>query len=135
MESKKQDTVGDKVLAGQFNLTQQLPNGRTMQIIGYTFDGETTDELNVRVDNFQSVMERQRRRFEIPELEAKLDQLNIALTQTNDAYTELLERNKNGKTTSQEKMNVRNYPITIKHLQEEIVKGEAALAQAKKDSA
>lgn len=128
--------IADKVLAGQFNLTQQMPNGRTMQIIGYTFDGESTDELNSRVDGFNSVMERQRKKFEIPEIEAKIDQMKLALKQNSDAYDELFQRvNESGKGTSQEKMSLRNYPISIKHLQEEIAKGEAALEQAIKDSA
>jgi len=120
-------------IIGNFNLTSQMPNGRTMQIAGYLYEGEDGESINNRIDMCQEVMERQRKRLEVPELEAKLDQLQTGLTQQMEAYNALMEREggKGPKLGTAEKSAMKSYPINIKRLKEEIEKGQRAIDEAK----
>lgn len=123
-------------ITGNFNMTAQMPNGRTVAVAGYIYDGESIQSLNERMDSLYASMERQRRKAELPELELKLEQLMKAAEQHNDAYEKLVDRQKSGdKLSSQEKMAMTNYPVSIKHIMEEVDKGRVEIDIARKASA
>jgi hypothetical protein len=122
------------IAAGNFHLSQDMPNGRKMDVSLYVFAGDTTEELNNRVDEAMSVMERQRKRLEIPLLEAALENDRQGLANQLDAMNSLADRAQgNGsKLSSSEKTHLATtYPNNIKALKERIAKGEAALEEAR----
>ena len=119
-------------ITGNFTIQATLPNGKTMNISGYVYDGESIESVNQRVDLFHDILDRQRTRAEIPELEAKRDQTVAALTQMRDVLTNLQERKAKGeKLMSQDKQTLQNLEMSVKHAQENIEKGEKAIADAK----
>lgn len=121
-------------ITGNFNLTAQLAgsSGRSIQFAGYTYADESKEQLDYRLDVLQEVIERQRIRSEIPELEAKREQMIKGLQQAREILTELEDRQKaGGQLSSQERMNVKNMRINIAKVAEEIEKGDKAISEAR----
>ncbi len=86
----------------------------------------------LREEGVRDVIERQRKKAEIPVLEAKIDQLKKALDQHVKSHDDLVAKSQGTfKLTSQEKMSLTNFPVSIKHIQREIEEGEAAIAEAR----
>jgi predicted nucleic acid-binding Zn-ribbon protein len=122
-----------KPIMGNFNLTAQLPNGRGIQVSGYVFDGESIESLNGRMDLVQEAIERQRARAEIPELEAKREQMIGHMRGLKDSISEMEHRQREKHNlTSQEELNLRNHRTNITRINEEIEKGGEAIAVAKR---
>lgn len=122
------------VAIGNFNLTAQLAggSGKSMTIAGYLYLDDNESEINARLDLYQRVIDRQRTIAEIPELEAKREQMVKGMTQARDIMTDLETRQKNGeKLSSQERMNLQNMGVNIAKVKEEIDKGEVAIREAK----
>jgi hypothetical protein len=121
-------------ITGTVTLTAQLAgnSGRGMQVQFYAYDGESKESLNDRCDIFQEVIERQRSRAEIPELEAKKEQMVKGLQQARDVLAELEEKQQSGNISSQERMNLKNMRVNIAKVSEEIDKGTEAIQEAKK---
>ena len=123
--------TADRAITGNFNMTAQMPNGRTIAIAGYIYDGESVESLNARMDMLMSCAERQRKKAEIPELQVKIEQLNKAIEQNREAYATLDSRAMTGdRLSSQEKTAMSNYPVNIKHLEEERDRGLREIAAA-----
>ncbi len=122
-----------QTITGNFTLQAQLAgsSGRSIAIAGYIYDGESKESLEGRLD-LQEVIERQRTRSEIPELEAKREQMITGLRQAREVLTELEEKQREGKLSSQERMNLNNMRTNIAKVSEEIDKGEKAIQEAKK---
>ena len=118
-----------------FTLQAQLAgqSGRTMGIQGVIYEGESIESLNARLDALQAVIERQRTRCEIPELEARRDQMVKGMEQAREVLTELENRMKDGGTlSSQERANVNTMRVNIKKVSEEIKRGEEAIGEARR---
>src|SRR5258708_36275116 len=121
-------------ITGQFTLNAQLAgnSGRAMSVLGYIYDGESQESLNDRLDVIQEIIERQRLRAEIPELEAKREQMIKGMNQAREVLADLEDRQKNGQSlSSQERMNLKNMKVNIAKVDEEITKGEEAIKEAK----
>ena len=134
-EGKKgaaEQVIDGEMVTGNFTLQAQMPNGKSITMSGYIFDKNDQDEVNKRLDFFHDVMDRQRLKAEIPELEAKLKQRYIALGQLREGLAELEAKQKNGKNlTSVEKKNLGAMSTTIGKIKEDIADGEKAIADAK----
>ncbi len=121
------------VTTGNFTIQAQLPMGKTITLSGYIYAHNTLDAINKQVDLYHDVIDRQRVRAEIPELEAKLDQKHGMLMNFKDSIDGLIRKKEAGqKLTSQEKQAVENMNISITRAQEDIAKGEKAVLEAKK---
>lgn len=122
-------------ITGSFTLTAQMPNARSIQITGYVYEGESLESLNSRMDLLQAAIERQRIRCEIPELEAKLEQTIEGLAQHKAVLADLeREKQASGKTklASAKEQQLGNISRNITMLLDQIDKGRAAIAEAKK---
>lgn len=120
-------------ITGNFNLTATLgQSGKTMQVSGYIYDGESQESLQHRIDIYREVMDREKTLAEIPELEARREQLIKGLGQAGDVLAELKEKQKNGTLSSQDRLNLRNHSTNIERMKEEIDKGTQVIAEAKK---
>ena len=119
-------------VTGNFSLQAQLPNGKSFSVQGYIYDTESIESLTQRIDLLHDVVDRQRLRAEIPELEAKRDQMIKQLDQMKE-HMSGLERKKNdgGKLSSQEKLALANIQQSLSKVLEEIQKGTQAIADAK----
>lgn len=135
MSDKPDVNPAQQAITGQFSLTAQLAgsSGRTMGVTGYIYDGESIQSLNDRLDMLQEVIERQRTRAEIPELEAKREQMIKHLNQARDVLKDFEDRQKEGhQLSSKERLDMRNMSVNIAKVKEEIDKGSDAIEQAKK---
>ena len=122
-----------RIALGNFNLTAQLPNQRSVQVAGYIYSDDDKDALDARLDLYQTVIERQRIRCEIPELEAAREQRVKGLEQAREILADLETRQKNGeKLSSQEQMNIRNLRTNIGKQIEDLDKGTEAIKEAKR---
>jgi hypothetical protein len=122
-------------IIGNFNLTSQLAggSGRSIQFAGYVYKDETQEQLQYRLDVIRSVIDRERTISEIPELEAKREQMIKGMEQAREILTELETRQQNGgQLSSQERLNVRNMRTNIQKVSEEIEKGTRAIEEAKR---
>jgi len=125
----------NNAITGNFTLTAQLAgsSGRSINIAGYIYDGESKESVESRLDILQEVIERQRVRCEIPELEAKREQMIRGLEQAREVLADLEERQRGGyNLSSQERLNMKNMKINIARVNEELDKGTAAIVEAKK---
>ena len=132
----KADNVIDEsqvAVTGNFTFTANLPNGKNFSVSGYLYSGESMESINDRVDILHDVVDRQRTRAEIPELEAKRDQIVTAMGQMKDVLASLdVKQNIEGKKlTSQEKLTIENMQRSMVKAQEDVEKGEKAIKDAK----
>lgn len=121
-------------ITGNFNLTAQLASssGRSIAVAGYIYDGESRESLEARIDLLQEVIERQRTRSEIPELEAKREQMIKGMKQAREVLADLEAKQNGGQSlSSQERMNIKNMRVNIAKVNEEIERGAEAIAEAK----
>ena len=130
---KKEAHGEGRIALGNFNLNAQLPNQRTVSVAGYIYSDDDKKSLDARLDLYQEVIERQRIRCEIPELEAKRDQMLKGMEQARVILADLEERQKKGENlSSQERLNIRNMQTNIAKVKEELDKGDAAIVEAKR---
>ena len=120
-------------ITGNFNLSQTLgSSGRTLQMAGYLYYGEDRESIEERLRMISDIMDKEKARSEIPELEAKREQMIRGLGQARDVLAELEEKNKFDKLSSNERMQLQNMRVNIGKVSEEIDKGTEAIAEAKK---
>lgn len=126
-------------VAGSFNFSAQLPNGKTVTFSGYVLAGETMDEIDRKLDIAAKAIDRQRMIAEIPELEMKLLQLQesrqqsmdiIAATQAEIGKTDSKSPGYKQKLASHE-LQINNHTVTIKKYDRDIARGSEVLANAR----
>lgn len=117
---------------GNFSITLPGPNGASLQISGYVYDGESKESLDDRFDVCREVLARQQQALEIPVLEERMAQLERQKQDVERAYADLLEKQKRKTLASAEQPHLKNYPHMLKQLDEELEKGKAKIASVKK---
>ena len=129
----QQDNPAAQAITGQFTLSAQLPQGKTFQVVGYIYDGESMQSLNQRVDLLHDAVDRQRTRAEIPEIEAKVNQVVEQLEGNKVHYAVILsKRDKGGKLSTQEKQQIEVMDVNNDMFAKEIQKGRERLAEMRK---
>jgi hypothetical protein len=122
-----------RIALGNFNLAAQLPNQRNITVAGYIYSDDDKGALDARLDLYQECIERQRLRCEIPELEAKREQMVKGMEQAREVLADLETRQQHGeKLTSQDQMTIKNMRVNIGKVREEIEKGSAAIVEARR---
>ena len=120
-------------VTGNFSLTATLPQGKQMTISGYLYDGESFESVNEKVDLLSDVIERQRQRAEIPELELKREHLIRQFEAFKDHLVALEAKKRAGKKlTGQEQLALENIQNNIAKVQEDIEKGQIAIDEQKR---
>lgn len=127
-----QDTAQQAVL-GNFQLSAQLPDGKSFNVSGYLFSGESVESLNARLDLLHGVVDRQRTLAEIPELEKKMDAAVKRLVEYRGFCDALVHKQQTKKSSlsSQEKQQLDMMDINIKKLTEDIEEGKRTIAEAR----
>jgi len=131
MSQDKNHTLSGALVTGNFTIQAQLPMGKNITVSGYLYEGESVESVNQRVNLFHDIVDFQRTRAEIPELEVKRDQMVIQLGQMRDVLAGLEVKKMESKLSSQEKQMIVNMTNSIAKVTEEIEKGEKAIAAAK----
>lgn len=123
-----------QAVTGNFQIGANLPNGKTLSISGYIYDGESRESLDARLDVLGAVVDRQRTIAEIPELELKHAAGIARLDEMRAHYAALLQKkDKAAKTlSSQEKSALDVMDINVGHQLKEIEKGRVAIEEAKR---
>lgn len=124
----------DRVALGNFSINAQMAgsSGKSMQVAGYIYSDDNEDTLNARLDLYGRVIERQRIRSEIPELEAKREQMVKGMEQAREIMADLEKRQQGGESlSSQDRLNLRNMGVNIAKVKDEIDKGDEAIKEAK----
>lgn len=144
MELEQQD--GERV-SGTFTLTAQMPQGKNLSIVGYILASDSKEKINEQLDQAHDLIDRQRTRSEIPELEVKLDRSFEALRNHKDhleglvkAREAIVQSKANGEKLSSTRKKqlddsqvaIDNVRTTIVKIQEDIDKGLVAVESAKK---
>lgn len=130
---KKVEPAPAQTIFGNFNLQAQLPNGRSITISGYVFEGESVESLNDRLDQMQESIERQRARCELPELEAKLEMLDKQMRDYLEHLEGIEQKSKTAQTlSSQEKMTLSQRKVNMDRFKREAEKGQEAIVVAKR---
>lgn len=119
-----------QAITGNFTLQAQLPQGKMFTINGYIYDGESVESINQRVDLLHDVVDRQRTRAEIPEIEAKVNQTIEMLSDNAKHYGILLARRDKGQTLkSNEKLMLEQMDVNTNAFKEKIEDGRKRLAE------
>lgn len=126
-----------KVAIGSATLNAQLPHGKNMAINVYLFEGEDDAKINTRLDQFFRVIDRQRARAEVPELEARRDQIVKALRDQKDSLEGLNNKRKNlpankTKLSSNEEQMAANLGVTIERTIKDLQDAEKAIEETKR---
>jgi len=116
-------------VAGSFTFQAQMPNGKSLSFSGYILAGQTEAEANITLDMAAKVVERQRLIAEIPELEKKLEQVELGKTQVETIIEDLTSRE--GKLSSQDKQHLNTMRINLKNLIKQSEAGHEAIQAAK----
>ena len=130
-ENEKAETP--VAVIGNFSFTLPAPNSAQLSVSGYLYSGESKESLDDRMDVCRESLMRQQRLLEIPVLEAHLEQLEKARTDIMAAYADLLERQKLAPKSmpSQEQANLKNYPMQLKSLEQQLGKAQQKIAEAR----
>ena len=117
---------------GNFTIQASMPNGKTITVSGYIYAHTDFAAISKQVDLLHDVVDRQRRKAEIPELEIKLDHKVRQLAQVRDVLVDMESKKKGGKPlSSAEKTQFNGLETNIKVLLKEIDEGEKAVAERK----
>jgi predicted RNase H-like nuclease (RuvC/YqgF family) len=119
-------------VAGSYNFAAQLPNGKSLTMSGYIIEGDTLADVNMKLDFTAQAIERQRLKAEVPELEAKLDNLKKTLVQIDTMIEDMKGKER---LSAQEKQNINTLTVNRKKVESDIADGMAAVERAKKAAA
>ena len=122
----------EMLTTGNFTIQAQMPMGKTITVSGYIYANQDLSVVNKQVDFMHDVIDRQRIRSEIPELEAKMDQRQAALSHMRDALAELEEKQSGGeRLSSAENKMIGEMYTNIDRINDDIEKGKVAITEAK----
>jgi hypothetical protein len=125
----------EQMVLGNFTIQAQAPMGKTFTVSGYIYSGDGENEVNTQIDMLHRIVDRQRLKAEIPELEARLEQRMQALEDIKTHFMKLEEDKKRGvKMSTAVRTNYENAQVTIKKLADEVEKGIAAITAAKEQT-
>jgi hypothetical protein len=120
------------LVTGNFTFNATLPNGKTLAISGYVYEGESLESVNARVTAFDDIVNHQRDRNEVEVLEAKLAAAIDQLEVNHIHYGAMLKkRDAGGKLTAAEKSALEVMDINVKRHNDEIQKGQDAITALK----
>jgi len=135
-KAEAQEEAAKALVSGQFVLSLQLPAGagqpgHSLQVTGYLYYGEDEAGINARLDLINAIIDRQRARYEVVELEGRLEAMNKHLDDARRTIADMEERARKDKLSSQERLNLRNMTANLPKFVEEIEKGTKAIYDAR----
>lgn len=125
-------TMTGALVTGNFTINATMPQQKNITVSGYLYEGESIESVNQRVSLFHDIVDYQRTRAEIPELEIKLEGTIRRLDEIRMHYAVLVgKQDRKEKMSSQEKQALSVMDINVKKHLEDIEEGRKAVADAK----
>ena len=130
MTDKKE--LAAQPVAGSIVINAQLASsGKSMTFSTYVYPTDDTAEINGRIDQAMEIIDRQRLKAEIPELEARLEMKRNNLKQIVTTLETLKERQNTGKLSGKDLDILRNLSTTFERENADIKEGIEKIAEAK----
>ena len=122
-----------RTLSGNFEFTAVLTDKRQLRMTGYVYSDDDAHAINARLDSFQDAIDRQMIRADIVNKEAEGARIDASLEALTQHNAELIELQKNGKLTSQQKQQLSQFESSVRfHLKQKESLGAAVAAGKKK---
>lgn len=132
VSSRNGSEMGDtpqRTVSGTFECAVALTDRRSLKITGYFFNDDTPQDMNIRVDMAQDVLDRQSIRSDLMNKEAQIVGQMANLEGIEETYRGLVELTKKGhKLTSQQKLQMDNFEPSVKQVNKTINGLRAAIA-------
>lgn len=123
----------ERTLSGNFEITANLTDKRQVRMTGYVYSDDTPDELNTRLDWFQTTIDRQGIRYDLINKEAQIAAAEASMEAMREGYEELIALKAKGrKLTSQQMVGVDQYEPRLRATKEGIAGLRAAVAEGRK---
>lgn len=130
--TEKASTITGALVTGNFTINATMPNGKSIVVSGYLYEGESIESVNQRVSLFDDIVDFQRTRSEIGELEVKYKASIHRLEDIKMHYSVILSKKERGeKLSSQEKSALDVMDVNIKKHNEDLLEGAEAIHVAK----
>lgn len=129
-----ENELADGVLTtGNYTIQASMPNGKSITMSGYIYSHNNAEDINKQIDIYHDVVDRQRLKAEIPELEVKLTQRIRSLHQVKDSMENLKNKKLNGgKISSAENKMIADLATNVKVIEKDIMDGMESISQAKR---
>ena len=121
------------VTVGNFQLTFPTPNNGQISVSAYLYSDDTDASLNERLDGFVKVVERQRRKMEIPMLETALEGRSKGCEELERQVKMLHDKKRGHKLSTQDNDKLGVLEENVRKLKEDIEKGYAELEKRRKE--
>lgn len=133
----EQEDQKGRLVEGNFQITHQLTQQRSITMSGYLYHGESANELNARIDALQDVMDRQFVRADLKKKEAEREQYVAGMNQHLEhleklrASMEATNGHAKRKLSSQERQQLDREAETTEGAKKHIASLDAAIAAAR----
>ena len=124
--------MSEKEVANIFTATVNLMESRQITVNGNFYEGESVVERNQRLDSVMDILERQRKKFEIPILQKNMESALTSLRANMDAMESLstdLDAKKAKGNVVQIRTTIDAYRKNIHKIQEDIKAGHEKLKE------
>lgn len=128
MEAHKADAA----VVGNFEITVNLTDKRQLRMTGYVYSDDNTPLVNARIDSYMDVIDRQMVRADIITKEAEIATSEASLEAITAHNEELLNLQKVGKLTSQQKQQFAQFESSMRFHVKMRDSAKAALAEARR---
>ena len=130
--------MSEKKVENIFTCTVNLVESRQITVNGNFYADDSPEDMNRKLDAVLDVMERQRKRFELPvmqkELEARLKALQNNMDQMEALQKELTAKGGKG-NAAQLRMNIQTYSVNISKIRKDIEDGQKAIQELEREVA
>ncbi len=128
---------GETIIVGNYEVTMQLTQQRTIRVSGYIYADESNTAVNARLDAAQDALDRQFVRSDIVSKEAQLEAAANSLD-IHRQHFEVVVQKKTAKErgekihlTTQDKQLIDKYDSDVKAVNAQIASLQAAIAKGK----
>lgn len=135
MSAKKAD--GPTLIVGNYEVTMQLTQQRTIRLSGYVYANESNEAVNARLDAAQDALDRQYIRADIVTKEAQIESAMQSLVVHREHFDAVVQkknardRGEQVRLTTQDKEMIGKYDSDVKAVNSQIASLQAAIAKGK----
>lgn len=124
---------GETVIIGNFEVSHQLTQQRTMRVTGYIYNKDTPEAINARIDIMQDAMDRQFIRCDVVNKEAQEKATMAALENHRQVIDDLIKKRDEGKKlSSQEKQTIDRWDDNLRNGKAQMASLRSAIAEGRK---
>ena len=123
----------DRTATGSFQITIVLTDKRQINMTGYVYSDDTQHDIDLRLDGYMDVLDRQLVRADVTNKEAQLAAQDAVLEQHAARFEAFADLQKSGKKLSiQQKNELGQYDTNVQFVKRQKESLRAAIAEGKK---